>query len=113
MWLMHSDFHRRALVLAGARAKYGPDSAEAQAIVTEIREAMKWNLNFATSSQQHWGARVSRRPLRGNHYDSWGMREKYVTCRSEYSPRHKQALDYATSLAITAGRPTHWHRSAL
>ena len=33
-----------------------------------------------TLRQRSWGTRVSRRPQRGNHHDSWAIRERYVRC---------------------------------
>ena len=111
MWLMHSDYHRRALELAGARAKYGQDSPQAAEIVAEIRASMKWNLNFATDNQRYWQQRVSRRVLHGNHYDSWPMRERYVTCRPYvFALRNTKAEAYATAVADAAGLRSCWHR---
>lgn len=39
-------------------------------------------LTYQTVTQRQWQARVSRRPQRGNHHDSWAIRERYVTGRS-------------------------------
>lgn len=35
--------------------------------------------------QREWGSKVSRRPQRGNHHDSWATREAYVRCHGDYS----------------------------
>lgn len=39
-------------------------------------------LTYDTVTQRRWQTRVSRRPQRGNHHDSWSIRERYVTGRS-------------------------------
>ena len=31
-------------------------------------------------TQRDWQSKVSRRPQRGRHHDSWAIREKYVRC---------------------------------
>lgn len=31
--------------------------------------------------QREWQTKVSRRPQRGRHHDSWSIRENYVRCR--------------------------------
>lgn len=38
-------------------------------------------LTTAIVTQRRWQSKVSRRPQRGRHHDSWAIREKYVTCR--------------------------------
>jgi len=43
-----------------------------------LREAMRTNLNWQTTTQAHWRTNVSRRPQRGRHHDSWQLREKYA-----------------------------------
>lgn len=37
-------------------------------------------LDRRTAQQRAWQCKVSRRPQRGQHHDSWGLREKYVRC---------------------------------
>ena len=51
------------------------------------REAMlrivrknRWWLDYETTHQRMWQSKVSRRPARGRHHDSWAIREKYVRC---------------------------------
>lgn len=39
-------------------------------------EWRKWKL----MTQRDWQTKVSRRPARGNHHDSWSIRERYVRC---------------------------------
>jgi hypothetical protein len=34
--------------------------------------------------QRNWGSKVSRRPQRGNHHDSWAIREAYMRCKGDY-----------------------------
>ena len=42
-------------------------------------ERRRTRLEWETVNQRKWQANVSRRPQRGNHHDSWAIREKYVT----------------------------------
>lgn len=42
-------------------------------------ERRKARLVWETMNQRKWQTSVSRRPQRGNHHDSWSIREKYVT----------------------------------
>lgn len=51
--------------------------AEVLAIVMARRKA--W-LVWVTRTQRDWQTKVSRRPQRGNHHDSWSIREGYVRC---------------------------------
>jgi len=37
-------------------------------------------LRQATLSQIDWRTKVSRRPSKGRHHDSWSIREKYARC---------------------------------
>ena len=77
-----------ALALTAIRA-IGPDAYEyALAIVRAIR---KDGLTTATTRQREWGTRVSKRPGRGNHHDSWAIREGYVRGHGYYA----DYLDYA------------------
>lgn len=39
-------------------------------------------LTHETLVQRGWQTKVSRRPQRGTHHDSWSIREKYVTGRT-------------------------------
>lgn len=44
-------------------------------------ERRRQRLTYDTVTQRQWQTRVSRRPQRGNHHDSWSNREKYMTGR--------------------------------
>lgn len=46
--------------------------------------------------QRKWQTSVSRRPQRGNHHDSWLIREQYVTGRYSVSNRDAELLWYST-----------------
>ena len=64
--------------LVGVREALGSD---AHAFGVELALACrKDTLRRDTLWQRKWGREVSRRPHRGNHYDSWAAREKYVRC---------------------------------
>jgi hypothetical protein len=43
-------------------------------------DARRASLTWLTVTQRKWQTKVSRRPQRGNHHDSWSIREKYVRC---------------------------------
>jgi hypothetical protein len=70
---------------------------------------MKRGLRLATLAQRDWQSKVAKRPLKAHYYDSWHMREMYLAGRSEYSPRHHKAKQYAAALAAAAGREPRWH----
>ena len=61
-----------------------------------VRLFRKDPLEWATLRQREWGSKVSNRPGRGNHHDSWATREKYVRCSGDYS----HFLPYAHSVLI-------------
>ena len=44
------------------------------------RQKRAAKLRQATLSQIDWRTKVSRRPQRGRHHDSWSIREKYARC---------------------------------
>jgi len=45
-----------------------------------IRAKRAGQLAWLTVTQQSWRTKVSRRPARGRHHDSWEIREKYARC---------------------------------
>lgn len=45
-----------------------------------LREALRNNLEWHTLMQRKWQTKVSRRPSRGRHHDSWDIREEHVAC---------------------------------
>jgi|11BtaG_2_1085332.scaffolds.fasta_scaffold07401_5 hypothetical protein len=74
--------------LAGAKAL----GSDAHAYGVELALACrKATLKRDTLWQRKWGTRVSSRPGRGNHHDSWATREAYVRC----SGSHRDYLEYA------------------
>lgn len=44
-----------------------------------LRKRADW-LEWLTVTQRKWQSAVSRRPQRGEHHDSWDIREYYVRC---------------------------------
>lgn len=36
-------------------------------------------------TQRRWQCRVSKNPKKGNHHDSWALREQYMRCSGTYS----------------------------
>lgn len=112
MNLLHQQYHRKALEIAGARAKYGYDSPQAQELINEFRQLIRYSLAYDTKAQRNWQARAAKRVLHGNHYDSWIAREKYVTGRyNTFDERSAKALDYANAAAAKAGLPRYWHKT--
>jgi hypothetical protein len=60
-------------------------------IMDERAEWRRW----LTDVQRTWQTRVSRRPMRGNHHDSWAIRESYVrggnwTDHMQHSKEYKE-----------------------
>jgi hypothetical protein len=66
-----------ATALALRLAKTEGCHAEVLAAVKDLRAG--W-LVYLTRTQRKWQTNVSRRPQRGNHHDSWSIRESYVRC---------------------------------
>jgi len=64
---------RTIVVLRSART---PQEKEAvtRLVLDKRRKYKEW----VTIEQRHWQSKVSRRPQRGNHHDSWSIREKYI-----------------------------------
>lgn len=74
--------------LAGAKAL----GIDAYAYGIELALACrKATLKRDTEWQREWGTKVSKRPGRGNHHDSWATRESYVRC----SGRYPDYIEYA------------------
>jgi len=69
----------RQLVAALAGAKALGSDAYAYGIELALA-CRKDTLKRDTEWQRYWGSKVSRRPARGNHHDSWSIRERYVRC---------------------------------
>jgi len=56
-----------------------------------LAKRYEW-LNWLTVGQRKWQSTVSKNPAKGNHHDSWALREQYVRCnRTSY----RDFLDYA------------------
>ena len=70
-----ADRRRNAMVLRLAKLD-GTYCEVAQIIMRYHRR----RLDETTMLQRDWQTKVSRRPSRGRHHDSWSIREKYVTC---------------------------------
>lgn len=64
-----------AIALRAARAEGMETYMLALGYALERRRA---RLTYETLSQRKWQTKVSRRPQRGNHHDSWSFRELYV-----------------------------------
>lgn len=66
------------IALVGVREALGSD---AHAFGVELALACrKDTLKRDTLWQREWGTKVSRRPARGRHHDSWSIRERYIRC---------------------------------
>lgn len=74
-----SDLAKQALLLRSARTPF--EKVRIRRIIIEQRAV--WQA-YLTTQQRKWQARVSRRPKRGNHHDSWAIREQYVRCHGSY-----------------------------
>ena len=61
--------------IALAEARRRGTLADVQRVALDYRRA---NLNRTTTLQRQWQTKVSRRPQRGRHHDSWTIREGYV-----------------------------------
>lgn len=71
------DNKRNAYAIRAAKSVSPEVHARVLKAVAKARKSWyEWNL----TNQRVWAVKVSRRPQRGNHHDSWGIREKYVTC---------------------------------
>jgi len=69
------DNRRNVLALRAARA-IGREAEVRTIILARRRQHLVW----LTLVQRDWQTKVSRRPQRGRHHDSWGIREKCVRC---------------------------------
>lgn len=86
------DNRRNALALKVARQLGCYDE-----VVAIIKRRRREHLTGVTLWQREWGTKVSRRPQRGRHHDSWAIRESCVRADgSDYSKHlawghHKRA----------------------
>ena len=74
----------RQLVIALAGIKGMGSDAYAYGIELALA-CRKATLKRDTEWQREWGTKVSKRPSRGNHHDSWATRESYVRCSGRYT----------------------------
>jgi hypothetical protein len=79
------DLVMQAMILREARRR--DDYQWALSEIMAKRAEYKLDIQRTQSS---WATKVSRRPQRGNHHDSWAAREKYVRCSASYleTPRY-------------------------
>lgn len=77
----HTDVHREWLVTKGLLLL-----ARETGRVEEFRkawlEARADRMAWMCVKQRQWQSRVSKRPWRGRHWDSWAIREQYVAPHS-------------------------------
>jgi hypothetical protein len=66
------DAHTLAFLLLAER--WGQRDQAVRMILDARREGLRWQI----TTQRSWQTKVSRRPQRGRHHDSWRIREKYV-----------------------------------
>ena len=89
----------RQLVAALAGAKALGSDAYAYGIELALA-CRKATLKRDTEWQREWGSSVSKRPGRGNHHDSWTIREGYVRCDANI--RHRNGYQsYADTVLDT------------
>jgi hypothetical protein len=67
------DLRRTAICLRVARQMGIYDEVLAEVLAARA----EWRA-WEAAAQRKWQTRVSRRPARGNHHDSWSIRESYV-----------------------------------
>ena len=72
--LTHND-PRQVVVLRAARTP--EERAEITGMLLYKRAQYQ---QWVTVTQRKWQSKVSRRPQRGNHHDSYQIRERYVRC---------------------------------
>ena len=90
--------------LAGAKAL----GSDAYAYGVELALACrKATLKRDTEWQREWGASVSKRPGRGNHHDSWTIREGYVRCDANI--RHRDGYQSYADTVLDAH--PQWERN--
>ena len=71
-----------AIALKGIKSM----GSDAYAYATQVAlVARKSTLQRDTLWQRQWGTKVSKRIGRGNHHDSWSIREGYVRCSGHYA----------------------------
>ena len=66
--------------MAGALWKFFKGTPAQENFLQAYKRVQDRKLTSNTLAQADWRTRCSRRPQRNNHYDSWGIREKYVRC---------------------------------
>lgn len=69
----YRDRTYQAMMLRMAR-----NEDERNIIMRAIMDAREVWRNWTTVTQRQWQSKISRRPQRTRHHDSWSLREKYV-----------------------------------
>jgi hypothetical protein len=76
----YRDRIQQGILLRSARNEF--EKIQIRRMILNARAA--WKI-YEQHQQRNWGSKVSRRPQRGNHHDSWATREAYVRCHGDYS----------------------------
>lgn len=77
-WSIDTPVSAKRVAIA-LRAAKQDGVATYQYVLACALERRRERLEYDTVTQRKWQTKVSRRPQRGNHHDSWAIREKYVT----------------------------------
>jgi hypothetical protein len=72
-----TDLKATAFALRLAKS-LSPD-VYANVLAHAVHGRAEWR-KYLLLSQRKWQTNVSHRPQRGNHHDSWAIRERYVRC---------------------------------
>ena len=96
----------RQLVAALAGVKALGSDAYAYGIELALA-CRKATLKRDTEWQREWGASVSKRPGRGNHHDSWAIREGYIRCDNNI--RHRNGYQSYADTVLDAH--PQWERN--
>jgi hypothetical protein len=71
----------RSRTIAASLMQYARNTGLEHVFVEEWSAKRAIWVKEVTLRQRDWQTKVSRRPQRGRHHDSWSIRERYVTCK--------------------------------
>ena len=80
-WSIDIPVSAKRVALALKVAKMEGDEFYQYALACALQRRRE-RLSYETLLQRKWQTKVSRRPQRGRHHDSWAIRERNVTGKS-------------------------------
>jgi hypothetical protein len=98
------DLAKQSILLRSAK-----NTDKYESVRRMILDARSEWVDYLSRSQRGWQSKVSNKPWKGNHHDSWAMREGYVRCHGSYTDyikyAHEKQLEHGWQTAKVGKYP--------